>query len=188
MDELEKYIRENRERFDHAEPAEGHFERFAVKRDLAEASDSPFRWRYILQVAAITLLLVLSALWVYERVTGPSHDHDMITLSDISPEYREAEIYYTAMISRKYEEIKSFDFYDNTREQEILLSELSEMDAVYRSLQKELSAEKGNQMIISAMIRHYQLKLEIMSRIIDHLYEIKHGDHPKAENNESISI
>ncbi len=188
MDELEKYIRENRDAFDLAEPREGHFERFAGKMEKTAGTTSPFRWRYFLQAAVIAVLVILSSLWIYDRVSGPPDGHRMITLSDISAEYREAEIFYTSMINRKYEEIKSFDFHDNSLEQEMLLNELSEMDAVYRSLQEELSSEKGNQMIINAMIRHYQLKLEIMSRIIDHLYEIKNGEQSKTEDNEYISI
>jgi hypothetical protein len=38
----------------------------------------------------------------------------LITLADMAPEYREAEIYYTALINRKYNEIKSFDFHSNS--------------------------------------------------------------------------
>ncbi|TVR74388.1 MAG: hypothetical protein EA408_02895 [Marinilabiliales bacterium] len=188
MDNLEKYVRENSREFDIEEPAKGHFERFALKLDQRRRSRSSFRWRYMLQVAVIAVLVILSSLWIYDRITGRTPEYHMITLSDISGEYREAELYYTTLISRKYNEIKSFDFQDDTREQEVLLRELSEMDAVYRSLQQELNAEGDNPMVINAMLRYYQLKLEIMSRIIEHLQEIKQGDNQTTDDHETSHV
>ncbi len=188
MKELEKYITDNREKFNREEPEKGHFERFESRQaDYRKRSDS-FSWKYMLQAAVIALLIVISTLWVYEKISGIDEDTTLITLADISPEYREAEIYYTALINRKYNEIKSFDFHSNSREREILLQELSEMDTIYKSLAKELNAERGNQMVISAMIKHYQLKLEIMSRILEHLYQVQSDEQIKSENDENIRI
>jgi hypothetical protein len=133
----------------------------------------------------IAVLVVLSSLWVYERIFPTEAEPGMLTLADISAEYRDAEIYYTSLINSKYNEIKSFDFHENSREQKILLKELSEMDKVYRSLEKELDAEGGNYMVINAMIRHYQLKLDIMNRILEHLYEI-HETGLTGEEDETV--
>ena len=188
MKKLEKYIIDNRENFDREEPQEGHFERFAERQADYRKRSGSFSWKYMLQAAAIALLFVISSLWVYEKISGSDKDATLITLADIAPEYREAEIYYTALINRKYNEIKSFDFHSNSREQEILLQELSEMDTIYKSLEKELNAERGNQMVISAMIRHYQLKLEIMSRILEHLHQVQYDEQFKSENDENFRI
>ncbi len=188
MDNLEKYISDNRREFDIEEPAKGHFERFALKLEQRRRSRSSFRWQHMLQVAVIAVMVLLSSLWVYDRITGRPSEYQMITLSDISGEYREAELYYTALISRKYNEIKSFDFQGGSRDQEILLRELSEMDAVYRSLQQELKLEGDHPMIINAMLRHYQLKLEIMNRIMEHLREIKQGDKHTTDDHETSHV
>ncbi len=188
MKKLEKYIIDNRERFNREEPYEGHFERFSGRQANYRKRSGIFSWKYMLQAAAIVLLIMISSIWVYEKISGINEDSAMITLGDISSEYREAEIYYTELINRKYDEIKSFDFKSNSREREILLQELSEMDTTYRSLEKDLNAEKGNQMVISAMIKHYQLKLEIMSRILEHLYQVQSDRQIKSEKDESIRI
>lgn len=188
MKNLEKYIIDNRDKFDLEEPNPEHFEKFLGKNEKYRKSTDNFSWVYLLQVAAITILFVLSSLWIYEKFFDDAKDQPFITLSDISQEYMEAEVYYTSLINRKYNEIKSFEFEDNSLEQDILLKELSEMDSIYLSLEKELNVERGNHMVISAMIRHYQLKLHIMSQIIEHLYQIRTEEKIKKEKDENIRI
>lgn len=188
MDLLEKYIIENRDKFDLEEPEPGHFERFAAKHGKQGNRGMNFTLKYILQAAAVTLLIALSSLWVYDRIAGGLQGRQVIDLADISTEYREAEIYYTSLITSKYNEIKSFYFQENPREQEILLRELSEMDTIYKSLRKELNTERGHQMVIHAMISHYQLKLDIMNRILEQLYQVQMEEKLKTEDDETIKI
>ena len=146
-----------------------------------------FSWKYLLQAAAVTILLVLSSLWVYENVISRTDEGTTLTLADISSEYEEAEIYYTTLINKKYSEIRSFDFPENSREQELVLQELAEMDSIYKSLEEELDAEKGNYMVINAMIRHYQLKLDIMSQILELLNEVQTTETIKKEDHENTT-
>ncbi len=130
----------------------------------------------------------MSSLWVYEKFSAGAKEMSLITLADISPEYGEAEIYYTALITHKYNEIKTFKFFDNSKEQEILLKELSEMDTLYESLKKDLNVEQGNQTVINAIIRYYQLKFNIMAQILEHLYQVQSLDKLNTKNDEEISI
>ena len=188
MKSLEKYIIKNRDKFDREEPEPGHLERFLDKQQGYSKKPRIYSWKYLLRAAAVTILAVLSSLWAYEKFSGATAEIYPATLADISHEYKEAEIYYTAMISRKYNEIKSFDFPDNSIEKDILLRELSEMDKVYKSLEKDLNTERGNHMVISAMIRHYQLKLTIMSRILEHLHQIESAEKLKTTEDEDIRI
>jgi hypothetical protein len=185
---LEKYIVENRENFGMEEPDKGHFDRFEEKHRNFQSKQDRFSWKFMLQAAVVTLLVVLSALWVYDNLIDPPDDRASLTLADISPEYREAEIYYTTLINRRYNEIRSFDFHENSAEQEIVINELAEMDTIYKSLEEELDAERGNHMVISAMIRHYQLKLDIMGQILEHLYEVQTEENLKIKEDENISI
>ncbi len=188
MKRLEKYIIDNRDRFDCREPEPGHIERFLAKQKRSLKRSGRFSWKYMLQAAAVAALLVISSLWIYEKLTGRTEELTQITLADMATEYREAEIYYTAMINRKYNEIKSFDFQDNQGEQDILLKELSEMDTIYISLQRELNVERGNQMVINAMIMHYQHKLDIMNQILEQLYRVQSEQKLKTEDDENIRI
>ncbi len=169
MNRLEKYIIKNRGKFESEEPGEGHFERFHNRLQARERSSSRFSWKNLLKVAAVILLLLGSTLLIY--FGSNQNEVQFITLADIDPEYREAEIYYTSLINRKYNEIISFDFHGNTGEKELLLRELSEMDNTYRILEQELNAEAGNRKVVDAMLMHYQLKVDIMGMILDRLQE-----------------
>lgn len=187
MHRIEKYIIDNREKFDIEEPDEGHFDRFMDRQEANRKSTGRFTWKHMLQAAAVTILLVLSSLWVYERFTGDKMDSGYITLAEIDPEYREAEIYYTSLINNKYDEIKSFDFPGNAGEQKMILKELAEMDTIYRSLEEELNTEGGNPMIINAMIQHYQLKVNIMNQILDHLHQVHNVEESKKYESSHVN-
>jgi hypothetical protein len=169
MKKLENFIADHLDDFNIDEPDEGHIERFAGKLKSREREPVLSLITRVARMAAVLIFIVISSIWLFGGYFRDS-SQKIITLADISPEYGEAEIYYTALINRKYSEILAFDFH-NSAEKEILLSELEEMDAIFRSLEIELNSERGNQRIIEAMIMHYQLKVGIMSLIIDQLHD-----------------
>jgi hypothetical protein len=186
MNKIEKFIVGHRDDFNRDEPAEGHYKRFAGRLQARKKGSGAWSVKQLLQAAAIVILIVASTFWLFERHSGGESEHPsrrFITLADIDPEYRDAEIYYTALINRKYNEIRSFDFH-NPEEQKILLRELSEMDTIYRSLEMELNSERGNQMIIDAMIMHYQIKLNIMSLIMYQLHQAGSAVHQRSFEDE----
>ena len=59
---------------------------------------------------------------------------------------------------------------------------MKSMDSVYVSLQKELKANPNDERIITAMIEHYQTKLEVMSYIVNQLKIIRNDNQKKTEN------
>ena len=64
--------------------------------------------------------------------------------------------------------------YQNPREEkDLLLKELDDLECIHAQLMKDLEANPGDERIINALIRHYQLKLEVMDQIIIQLDQIK---------------
>jgi len=61
------------------------------------------------------------------------------------------------------------------------------MDSVYVQLQKELKANPDDERIISAMIEHYQTKLEVMSYIVNQLKSIR-DEQENINGNEKVSL
>jgi hypothetical protein len=179
MEELRNHIQENRALFDTEEPSAGHMERFAQKLAQKHKASSRFSFGYILKAAAITLLIVLSGLWVYEHTPYSEPRVEINSLSDISPEYQEVEQYYVTTVNNKYDEIRQFNFEDK-KQQKMLLQELEAMDSIYDELRRDLQANPGDERVINAMIQHYQTKVEVMNQIIDQLQNVKHV---KTENN-----
>lgn len=173
MNRLEEIIKRGRSEFDDREPSDGHFERFSFK--LATRLHTGKTKRsiipYLLKAAVVTLLVTLSSLWTFDHFIRPSLKKTM-TLSEVSPEYREVENYYVREVKFMENEFTSMDF-NNPEQKEIMMKELASMDSTYVELQKELKANPNDQRIVDAMIKHYQSKIEVMSYLLDQLKQIK---------------
>jgi hypothetical protein len=173
MNRLEEIIKRGRSEFDDREPSDGHFERFSFK--LATRLHTVKTKRsiipYLLKAAVVTLLVTLSSLWTFDHFIRPSLKKTM-TLSEVSPEYREVENYYVRQVSFMENEFTSMDF-NNPEQKKIMMQELASMDSTYVELQKELKANPNDQRIVDAMIKHYQSKIEVMSYLLDQLKQIK---------------
>ncbi|MEE4196053.1 MAG: hypothetical protein V2I54_00285 [Bacteroidales bacterium] len=188
MKNLEKIIHDNRSVFDSFEPGEGHFERFEQKLNQQQSRPArTFTLGFMLKAAVITLLVVLSGLWIYDNTFAPPVAKNGIALREISPEYSEVEMYYTKLVNQKYHEINEFSFIDSTQK-EMLVHELNEMDSIYENLKKDLRVNPNDDRVINAMIQHYQLKVEVMNQILNQLQHVKTIEQQKTDNHESTTI
>lgn len=187
MKNIEDIIRNNREFFDSVEPSDGHFERFRRKLEIrceplvVKRSIVP----YLLKAAVVTLLVTLSSLWTWDHFLRP--DRDRMSLSDVSPQYREVENYYAHQVILMQSELTEININNNPEQKKILLNELRSMDSVYVQLQKDLKANPNDERIINAMIEHYQTKVEVMSYLVDQLKAIK-NENQNDTDNEKTSI
>lgn len=170
MEKFEKHIRDNREGFDSFEPSDGHMDRFLGKLTPARISLYQ-RIPYGIKVAAILILVAFSSILVYESAQRYYTSRQQ-PLEEILPgEYIDAKIYYSTLIEDKYSEIDRLSDADPERK-EILLLELDEMDRLFRSIMKDLQTAPTDERVLSAMINHYQLKLEVMGQIIEQLEKV----------------
>lgn len=185
MKDLDKIIQENRHDFDINEPKEGHFDRFEQKLKELNKKKKTFTIGYLLKAAAVAVLVVLSGLWVYENLE--SRTPRGIALSEISPEYGEVEMYYTHLVSQKYNEINNCESLDSTQKV-MMLHELTEMDSIYDNLKQDLTTNPNDQRVINAMIQHYQLKVEVMNQILTQLQRAQNINKQKSDNYESTNI
>ncbi len=187
MKTIEEIVRSSKNFWDDQEPEEGHFERFSVKLELRRQARTPKKSivPYLLRAAVVTLLVTLSSLWTWDNFIRP--DRSRMSLGEVSPQYREVENYYIHEVSLMEEEIVNTDVHNSPEQKEMLISELKSMDSVYVSLQKELKANPNDERIISAMIEHYQTKLEVMTYIVNQLKTIRNNN-TNIEENEKASL
>lgn len=186
MKDLDKILQENRSSFDVFEPEEGHFDRFEEKLMKFNKENNTLSLSYLLKVAAIAVLVVLSGLWVFDNLSNKPMDNG-IALSEVSPEYSEVELYYTQLVNQKYHELNQLQVIDSTQKR-ILMKELTEMDKMYDILKKDLTTNPSDERIINAMIKHYQLKVEVMNQIVHQLEQAKNINSQKSDNYESTEI
>ena len=167
MNKLEKHIRKNREHLDSFEPSSSHMERFRKK--LSPASQSLYaKIPYGLKIASIIIIVALTSIMVFEQAQKFYISRHK-SLENILPgEYKEARIYYITQIKQKYSEIDRLNISDPERN-EIVFKELEEMDDLFQSLLRDLQTNPSDERILSAMISHYQMKLEVLGQIIEQL-------------------
>ena len=187
MKTIEEIIRNNRDFFEDAEPSEGHFEKFNRKLEILCQKNAPKRSivPYLLKAAVVTLLVTLSSLWTWDHFIRP--ESRRMTLSEVSPQYKEVENYYIHQVNLMESEIVNIDLKNNPVQKEALMQEMRNMDSVYVSLQKELKANPNDERIINAMIEHYQTKVEVMTYIVNQLKSIRNENQNTTED-EKVSL
>jgi len=183
MDRLEKHIQTNRDQFNDLEPEDGHFKRFREKLSKYHRQKNKFPWTVYLKAAAVALLVVLSGLWVQDQIQG-NQNQERLALERVSPELKEAHIYYTSLMEKKYERIQEFNF-KNEAQKKMLLEELREMDAIYSNIREDLMTNPNDPRVVSALIRHYQMKLEVMNQIVQQLEKINTPSQNNDQKNTS---
>jgi len=187
MKKIEDIIRNNRDLFEEAEPPKGHFERFNTRLEMKFHAGGIKRSivPYLLKAAVITLLVTLSSLWIWDNFL--SKESSRMTLGDVSPQYREVENYYIHQVNLMEDEINTVNISDDPEHNEMLKSEMRSMDSVYVQLQKELKANPDDERIISAMIEHYQTKLEVLSYIVNQLKSIR-DENENINEDEKVNL
>jgi hypothetical protein len=178
MINLEEHIRNQRNQFDSDHPRAGHEERFLQK--LQGRPVRRLELRHVLQIAASVAILITSGI-VLVKVNKSG---DKVARQEIPATVMEADMYYTSQLNARYEQIMGFSF-DNDEEKTLLLDELKDLDEYQHQLMSDLEANPDDDRVVSALIRHYQVKLEIMDQIIIQLNQIKSEIKPNQEN-ESI--
>ena len=182
MNDIEKQIKEQRLLLDSDEPRKGHEDRFLQKLErLPERSPvRRIRFRHAIQVAASVAIILTSAILLVKKDKSGSK----VAQREIPEAVMEADIYYTSQVDARYNEIRDFDFSDE-EEKALLLDEMKDLESYHQQLMKDLEAHPDDDRVVSALIRHYQLKLEVMDQIITQLNQVKSEI---SENYEKESI
>ncbi len=182
MSNIEKQIKEQRLLLDSDRPREGHEDRFLQKLERLpkQGPVRRIRFRHAIQVAAsVAIILTSAVLLVKQDKSGGS-----VAQQEIPEAVMEADFYYASQVDARYNEISDFDFAD-AEEKSVLLSELKDLESYHKQLMKDLEANPDDDRVVSALIRHYQLKLEVMDQIITQLNQVKSEI---SENHEKESI
>lgn len=162
---LEGFIRQHREDFDERGPG-AH-----VWRELEQELKGRRRPGVVLLLkrhwlkAAVVLVLVVNSVMLFQFLRFKKQQQD---LGVIAPELQEAKLYYTSQIEEKLHAIGQYPRealgLDSTARKELELR-----NDTYQLLEKELQENPGNERIRAAMIRYYQLKMDLLDKILEEL-------------------
>ncbi len=178
MVDLEKHIKEQRLLFDTDKPRHGHEERFMQKLDRQPVRRINFR--HALQVAASVAIILTSAFVLIKQNRSGSK----IAEGEIPAAVLEADYYYATQVNARYDQIRDFNF-ENSEEKIVLLDELKDLDSFHQQLMSDLKANPDDGRVINTLIRHYQIKLEVMDQIINQLNQFI-TETPENHEKESV--
>ena len=169
-DRLEEFIKENKASFDDLKAPSGIWDRIETRLE-PEVAVRPVHhlWKWMAVAASGLLLIAVGYIFGMKTQSTPE-----IAGWD---EYLEAEKYYEARIERKMDEIKKLPV-----SQEVI-NDIQVLDEVYAQLRKQLleDPDADAELLLSAMIRHQQQKLEVMEKILDRVDKYQTNENENHE-------
>ncbi|MHC1704534.1 MAG: hypothetical protein AB9846_11550 [Tenuifilaceae bacterium] len=173
MENLEKFIRANRNSFDEKEPSEGHFERFRQKLE----AQKPARKVNLFMVAAAAAFagIVLTGTLgiLYNNSAINKLNKSELSLSVLSPELKEVEDYYLGEINEKYNEISNLSKNSSPEVETEVNKVINDMNLGYYLLRKELTNNPKQERVVNALIEQYQVRIEMLDQIMLTLQKAK---------------
>jgi len=163
MSELEKFIKQEIERFDDVELPSGHENRLLLKleKEHAEKDNRARFWRV---AAAIIVLLVAGGSLLLPRFNSPADVHyGSMSLSEVSADMANIELYYTSQLERKYVELE--EMVESNLSVRSLFNELATLNDSYEQLEKELYKSGSNDRVVLAMIENFRLRLALIEKL-----------------------
>lgn len=170
MSKLNQFIKDNKEHISSFDLPQGHLSRFQKKLDKQKPVDKIYWYS---MAAAVALLLSLSIFIRYQQKQTKeiADTKRLISLSDVSPQYKEVEEFYRQDLYRKINEFQQLNCKINQEQKEMIHNELQQLDIVYQSLQEDLKQNRQDERIINAMINNYQYKIEFLELVIEQIKE-----------------
>ena len=183
MDNLEQFIRDNREEFDTAVPSLKILaeldKQLPQPQEKTEAKRISIR-RFLSIAAAVTLLIGFGVGIGFSL--SPSPDQSAVTLSDLSPEYAEVEQYYATQVNSQLARLASYKA--TTPEMQ---ADLAELDQWMQDLQKELSIvpKSKEEAVVNDIIDLYKTKVAILGKLLE---SIQSSNQKNSNQHETVDI
>jgi len=176
-DRLEEFVKQHREQFDLHEPDPSIWLKINTANQAVAPERRPMRWLRI--AAAVAMIFAGSTAGIY-FLTGEKADANRHS-SELYLEILETEQYYSQIVSDRYDELKPF-LASNPVANEMLSTDMEELDEVYKELKEDLKDNASNPEVIEAMILNYRVKLEILEDLLIQLKEKENQDYEKDES------
>jgi len=184
MDNLEQFIRDNREEFDTKVPSLkiwAELDKQLPPAPQKQLVAKRISIRRFLSIAAAVTLLVGFGIGIGFSLS-PNANNEAITLSDLSPEYAEVEQYYSTQVNSQLAKLASYQA--TTPEMQ---ADLAELDQWVQDLQKELSIvpKSKEEAVVNDIIDLYKTKVAILEKFLD---SIQSSNQKNSIQHETVDI
>ncbi|WP_077922237.1 hypothetical protein [Spirosoma sp. 209] len=191
-DNLERFVRDNREAFDDREPPMGDLWK-KIEEGLNQqpgqqptSAPSPFRhvhkntgkpgglqigwpsldWRV---AASVAILLLAGGFWYMNYQYGVTHQPEVVAAS---PMYAREVVQYTRLIDDKRAELMQMT-QDNPELYAEFATDLNRLEKSYQSLKADLPKNPNQEVLIQAMIQNLQIQINLLNEQLRVIQRIK---------------
>jgi hypothetical protein len=182
---LERFVRDNREAFDHMEPAPMLWDKIgATVGEQTQPKDSRVvRMSRVRWAVAATLFLALAGTLGYmlflkepgedriSQVAGRSEHIDPL-VSQIDPQYAKLVSQFTEVIETKQTELRKIEKDDPALYQQFS-GDIHKLDSAYHVLRGTLNANPNTEQLLQAMISNLQLQIDLLNQQLTVIKKIK---------------
>ncbi len=185
---IERFIRDNREGFDNLEPSAQIWENIEaeigpVKQKTPVIKMNWFRWSL-----AASLLVAITVMAVYlfnqknttvtpqvakqtEKSTRNPENTDPL-VQDIDPQYAKMVSQFTTLIETKQSGIRSIEK-DNPELYRQFSGDIQRLDSAYQVLRNTLSANPNKEQLLQAMIQNLQMQIDLLNQQLIIIQKVK---------------
>lgn len=177
MNNLEQYIRNNKEEFDNKEPRDKLWTRVEKELDNGK-TDYSWMWR-----AAVVILLAVSGYLIWER---QDHAIETTVASEfyLDAQFTETELYYTQLIAQKRLLVVDYHLEDQEIKQDFKM-DLASLDTIYLELKQEF-INTNNEAVLDALINNLQARMQLLNQQLMILETIEKHDDEKADETQYL--
>lgn len=200
MNNLEKFIRDNREDFDAYKPSDGVWNN--LEKEFGSSAPKgllkPIQWRRWAAAAAV-LFFVASGIFflVKQRSSGSGASvavqtkgtqpaapvNNEVDIAGIDPEYAKEVTQFNQLIEARYTELKKIQ-----KEEPALYNQfagdITKLETSYKALRDQLPVNPNKEMLLQAMIQNLQLQIDLLNQQLSIIHQINQA---KKSGNEKTN-
>ena len=167
MNNLEQFIRENKDQFDDQRPDRSIW--LEIERNLDKPTENKNIFRLSFFKIAASVVLTLSVGVLIGINYSASSKEMNYTISPEMKQYKETEAFYNTQVSRKLDQLTDPTIKRNVE------NDLNQLDEIYNELKSEMlnTQYTNSSMMIDAMIQNHKTKVEILENILNKQNQIK---------------
>ncbi len=187
---LERFIRDNREDFDHYEAPAGLWAKIdkSLGEDLSENqfndSFSAPEVREIVPLSSVkytrttikiwamaaSIALLIGCFSVFYLKNNIESTEQIV--AEVAPQYNDKMVQYASLIETKREEIRQIEAHDPVLYKEFA-SEIEKLNQDYQNLKDELPQTPNQEELVEAMIQNLRVQLDILNRQLIIIQKVK---------------
>jgi hypothetical protein len=199
MNNLEKFIRDNREDFDAYQPSSDVWNN--LEKEFGTATPGgvvrSMQWRKWAAAAAVLFFISTGVYFLLKEKTVVISDpvanktkastdtpakaaNPEVDLAGIDPEYAKEVTQFNKLIEARYTELKKVE-----KEEPVLYSQfagdIQKLEASYKALRSQLPVNPNKEMLLQAMIQNLQLQIDLLNQQLNIIHQINQSKKSRDE-------